>query len=195
MAAASEAHVGTNQNCATPMEVCARTSLKSMAAPKHQLSTAVHGSPFMPVKPVPDGYHTVTPYLSVSDAAKLLDFLKRAFDAKVNAMHRPDGKVAHAEVQIGDSKIMVADAHEASQAMPTVLYMYVESVDAMYQRAISAGGTSISQPTTQFYGDRHGGVKDPTGNMWWIATHVEDVPPDELQRRADEHAKQQAGGK
>ncbi len=149
----------------------------------------------MAVKPVPEGYHTVTPYLSVNDAEKLLDFLKQAFDAKAHVMQRPDGKIAHAEVQIGDSKIMVADAHQASQAMPSVLYMYVENVDAVYQRALAAGGTSISEPTTQFYGDRHGGVKDPEGNMWWIATHVEDVPPDELNRRAAEHAKKQAAGK
>jgi uncharacterized glyoxalase superfamily protein PhnB len=147
----------------------------------------------MAVKPIPDGYHTITPYLSVDGAAKLIEFLKQAFGATSKEMCRPDGKIAHAEVQIGDSKVMVADIPEPSKSMPGVIYMYVEDVDTVYQRAITAGGTSISQPTTQFYGDRHGGVKDPAGNLWWIATHVEDVSSEELQRRADAHAKKQSG--
>ena len=146
----------------------------------------------MAVKPVPDGYHTITPYLSVDGAAKLIEFLKQAFDAASKEMRRPDGKIADAEVQIGDSKVMVADAPEPSKSMPGVIYMYVEDVDTVY-RTIAAGGTSISEPTTQFYGDCHGGVKDPVGNMWGIATHVEDVSSEELQRRADAHAKKQSG--
>ncbi len=148
----------------------------------------------MAVKPIPEGYHTVTPYLTVDGAGKVIEFLKRAFDATSKEMLRPDGKIAHAEVQVGDSKVMVADVHDKAQAIPAVLYLYVDDVDSMYKRAIAAGGISISEPTTQFYGDRHGGVKDPAGNMWWIATHVEDVSSDELQRRADEYAKKQAGG-
>lgn len=139
----------------------------------------------MAVKPIPDGYHTVTPYLTVNDAAALLDFVQRAFGARVeHAMKGPDGRVAHADVVIGDSHVMLGQAGEAWKAMPANLYLYVPDCDAWFRRAVAAGGTPLQEPQTQFYGDRHGAIVDPCGNQWWIATHVEDVSNEELQRRA-----------
>jgi PhnB protein len=137
-----------------------------------------------PVKPIPDGYHTVTPYMVVSDASRQIDFVKRAFDAK--ELHRslgPDGKVAHAEVSVGDSRIMIGGARPGQPPIPCMLYLYVADTDAAYQRTIEAGATSVMAPANQFYGDRNGGVKDADGNQWWIATHVEDVSPEEIQKR------------
>jgi len=116
----------------------------------------------MAVKPIPDGYNTVTPYLMVRDAAKFIQFMSRVFGARtVEQIMRPDGRIGHTEILIG-----------------------VEDVDAAFERAVQAGGIVVSRPANQFYGDRSGGVKEPSGNTIWIATHVEDVAPDELQRRA-----------
>ena len=140
----------------------------------------------MAVKPIPEGHHTVTPYLAVQGAAKLLDFVKQAFDAKeMYCMRTPDGKIGHAQVRIGDSIVMLSDACGAWPAMPAALYLYVPDTDAVYRSALKAGATSLQEPANQFYGDRNAGVKDPCGNMWWIATHIEDVPPDEMSRRAE----------
>ena len=145
----------------------------------------------MPVKPVPDTYHAVTPYLIVKGAAQLVDFMKRAFGAKeVHLMQMPDGTIAHGDLAIGDSHVMLGEASGPWPAQSTSLYLYLPDCDAAYKQAIAAGGTSIQEPKTQFYGDRHGAVKDPCGNTWWIATHVEDVPPAELERRAAEAARQ-----
>ncbi len=139
----------------------------------------------MPVKPIPEGFHTVTPYLMVQGAQKLIEFLKQAFNAReTERMAQPDGTITHAEVRIGDSIIMLAEAAGQWKPMPTGIYLYVEDTDAIYQRALAAGATSIMEPADQFYGDRNAGVQDPSGNQWWIATHIEDVSPDELQRRA-----------
>jgi uncharacterized glyoxalase superfamily protein PhnB len=136
------------------------------------------------VKPVPDGFHTVTPYLVVEDAGKLIDFLTAAFDAEVHYAHRrPDGRIAHAEVRIGDSIVMMGSAQGDTKPMRTALYLYVLDCDALYHRALVAGGTSIGEPKDQFYGDRHGGIADPCGNIWWIASHIEDVSQEELARR------------
>lgn len=145
------------------------------------------------VKPIPEGYHTVTPYLTVDGAAKLLDFVKRTFDAEeLFRMETPDGKIGHAEVRIGDSVVMLADASTSDQGqpMPGLLNVYVEDADATYRRALDAGATSVREPADQFYGDRSGGVRDACGNQWWIATHIEDVPPDEMERRAKEAMQQ-----
>lgn len=140
----------------------------------------------MPVRAIPEGYHSITPYLTVTGAERLLDFLKKAFDAKETQppMRRPDGSIGHAEVIIGDSKVMLAEAREPWKPMQSALYLYVPDADAVYRRALGSGGTSLMEPATMFYGDRNAGVTDPVGNFWWIATHVEDVPPDELERRA-----------
>ena len=141
----------------------------------------------MAVKPKPDGYHTVTPYLVVEGAAALIDFLKSAFGAQ--EFHRfaaPGGRIGHAEVWIGDSAVMLGDARAEFQPMTAMLYLYVDDVDTLYQRALDAGAESVQPPADQFYGDRSAGVKDPCGNLWWMATHIEDVPGDELKRRAEE---------
>jgi PhnB protein len=141
----------------------------------------------MAVKPKPDGYHTVTPYLTVEGAEKLLEFVKQAFDAADahECMRRPDGSIHHAEIKIGDSIVMLADAKGQWQPRPSTLYLYVDDTDATYRRALEAGATSLMEPATQFYGDRNAGVQDPTGNYWWIATHLEDVSPEEMKRRAE----------
>jgi PhnB protein len=147
----------------------------------------------MAVKPVPDGYHTVTPYLTVADAAGQIDFLKRAFDGEQVFAHTDDqGNVRHAEVRIGDSIVMIGQAREPWTPKPGHFYLYVPNVDELYKRALTAGAKSISEPADQFYGDRHGGVEDSNGNTWWVATHIEDVSPEELQRRAAEAEKKQA---
>ena len=141
----------------------------------------------MGVNPIPEGYRTVTPYLVVEGAATVLDFVKQAFGAEEKfRMEAPDGKIGHAEAQIGDSMVMLGDAGEEHPAMPAMIHLYVEDCDATYERALAAGGTSEREPTDQFYGDRSAGVRDSTGNLWWIATHVEDVPEDELARRMEE---------
>ena len=139
----------------------------------------------MAVQPIPEGYHTLTPYLSVDGAAKLIDFLQAAFGAsELYRMSRPDGAVGHAELQVGDSRLMLSEAMPEWPAHPVTLYVYVTDVDTAFARAVAAGATVMNEPTDQFYGDRSGGVRDFAGNQWWIATHVEDVAPEELERRA-----------
>ncbi len=134
---------------------------------------------------MPDGYHSVTPYLIVERVAKLIDFLKVAFEAKETDRHaNPDGTIMHAVVRIGDSIIMMGEPTGEFKPMPGSIYLYVNDTDAVYMRALQAGGTSIMEPADQFYGDRNAGVKDSSGNLWWIATYQEDVPPDELAKRA-----------
>jgi len=136
-------------------------------------------------RPVPDGFHTVTPYLVVEDAGRLIDFLTAAFAATVLGSHRrPDGKIAHAEVRVGDSILMMGSVQADTKPIPAALYMYVPDCDAVYRQALAAGGRSIAEPKDQFYGDRHGGIIDPSGNTWWLATHIEDVSEQELARRA-----------
>ena len=140
----------------------------------------------MAVKSIPDGYHSVTPYLVVQKAGTLLDFLKQAFDAQelFPPMTRPDGTIMHAEVRIGDSVVMLGEPGDEVTPMPGSIYLYVNNTDAVYTRALQAGATSLMEPADQFYGDRNAGVQDPVGNRWWIATHQEDVSPEELAKRA-----------
>jgi uncharacterized glyoxalase superfamily protein PhnB len=136
------------------------------------------------VKPVPEGYRTVTPYLIVQDATALLEFVRKVFNAKVVEEHRtPEGNVVHADFMIGDSHVMAAQGNERWRATPGTILLYVEDADATYKAALDAGGVSVQEMTTQFYGDRSGGVQDPAGVTWWISTHVEDVPREELERR------------
>ena len=146
----------------------------------------------MAVKPIPDGFHTVTPYLVVPGVAKLLDFLQQAFAAEeIVRMPRPDGAIMHAEVKIGDSIVMMGEPMGDHTPMPGSIYLYVHDADTVYRRALQAGATSTMEPADQFYGDRSAGVKDPAGNQWWIATHKEDVPPAELAKRAEAFMQQQ----
>lgn len=148
----------------------------------------------MPVKAIPDGYHSLTPYIISTDAPKLLKFLKEAFGATelFPPMTLPDGTIKHAELKVGDSPVMIAQA--CGEAKPTsfMLYFYVEDVDAVYKKAVQSGGTSIKEPEDQFYGDRSGGVIDPVGNQWWIATHKEDVTPEECEQRMKAAYKEKA---
>jgi PhnB protein len=147
----------------------------------------------MAVKPIPDGFHTVTPYLIVDNPGEVIDFLKKAFDAQeIYAMRDAAGNVRHAEVKVGNSILMLGGARGEWHARPGNFYLYVEDVDSVYKKAVAAGGKSIGEPTNQFYGDRHGGVTDSQGNSWWIATHVEDVSSEELERRAKEAEQKQA---
>ncbi len=140
----------------------------------------------MAVKPIPDGYHTITPYVVVEGAAKFIEFLKQAFDAQVQVrMDMPGGKVAHCEVRLGDSVLMLGDANPQTPPQSVSVYLYVPDVDATHRRAVQAGAKSVVEPSNQFYGDRNSRVRDAWGNTWGIATHVEDVPPEELKRRAE----------
>ncbi|HYH05906.1 MAG TPA: VOC family protein [Thermoanaerobaculia bacterium] len=139
------------------------------------------------VRAIPEGYHTVTPYLMVDDLGRLVEFVERAFGATTFELLRDnEGKPRHAEVQIGDSRVMLGQARDEWPARQSTLYLYVEDTDAMYRDAMAAGAKTIMEPVNQFYGDRNAGVEDPAGNLWWIATHVEDVSPKEMERRLAE---------
>ena len=155
------------------------------------------------VKPIPEGYHAVTPYLCVAGAAEALDFYKRAFGAsEIMRMPGPDGKVGHAEIGIGGSRIMLADefpgmdfrSPRAHGGTAVHLHVYVEDADARVEQAVGAGATLKRPVQDQFYGDRLGTVEDPFGHVWHFATHKEDLTPDELARRAAEAMKKQAAG-
>jgi len=146
----------------------------------------------MAVKPIPDGYHSVTPYLIVDDAARAIEFYKKAFSAvELMRMPAPGGKIGHAEIRVGDSPIMLADespemGHRSARTLggsPISLMVYVEDVDARVAQAVAAGGKLVRPVANQFYGDRSGGVDDPFGYHWYLATHVEDVPPEEMKKR------------
>jgi PhnB protein len=137
-------------------------------------------------RPIPEGYHSVTPYLMVIGADKLIEFTQRAFGAEELMRHSTsEGRVMHAEVKIGDSRIMLAEACGKSSPMPAMIHLYVHDADATYRAALEAGATSLQEPADQFYGDRSGGVKDACGNHWWIAAHKEDLSPEEMQERIE----------
>ncbi len=135
----------------------------------------------------PAGYHSVTPSLSLRDPKRFLDFARRAFGAEVPVeMNMPDGSLMHAEVKIGDSNIMVGSVMPNSPEALGSLYLYLEDVDAIYQRALAAGATSVSAPENMFWGDRSATVTDPAGNSWMISTVVEQLTPDEMRKRSDD---------
>lgn len=145
------------------------------------------------VKPIPDGYHSATPYLTIKNAADAIEFYKRAFGAIEDMrMTDPRGRVGHAEIRIGDSKIMLCDEFPemnmrgpvALGGSPVTIHLYVEDVDALARQAVAAGGQLVRPVEDQFYGDRGAKLIDPFGHVWWIATHKEDVAPEELRRRA-----------
>lgn len=145
------------------------------------------------VKSIPDNYNSVTPYLIVDGAARAIEFYKQAFGATETVrMDGPDGRIGHAEIKIGDSHIMLADEHPEMGARgpqtiggsPVSLLLYVEDVDATVNRAVEAGAKLTRPVKDQFYGDRTGGLEDPFGHAWYVATHVEDVAPEEMRKRA-----------
>jgi uncharacterized glyoxalase superfamily protein PhnB len=139
----------------------------------------------MPVKPIPEGYGTVTPYLTVADARKQIEFLMQAFGAVITeSLHEDEnGAIRHAELRIGNSMLMIGQARDQWKPMPSAFYLYVPDCDATYKQALRTGAKSLMEPGDRFYGNREAGVEDFAGNYWWIATHVEDVTPEEMQRR------------
>jgi PhnB protein len=145
------------------------------------------------VKPIPEGYHTATPYLIVNGAARAIEFYSKAFAASETLrMAQPDGKIGHAEIKIGDSTIMLADefpqmgarSPQSIGGSPVSILLYVEDVDRVVGQAVAAGA-KVSRPVEdKFYGDRMGGLTDPFGHQWYVATHIEDVSPEEMRKRA-----------
>src|SRR5437016_13826804 len=136
------------------------------------------------VNPIPQSYGTVTAYLIVDGVPRLIDFLKDTFHAEERGrINDKENHVGHAEIKIGTSIVMMADSTPQYRPIPSQLYVYVDNVDDTYRRGLKAGGTSEQEPTTQFYGDRTAAVKDPTGNVWWIASRVEEVPSEEMEKR------------
>jgi len=149
----------------------------------------------MPVSPIPDGYHSVTPYITVRGGAKALEFYKAAFGAtEIMRFSGPDGSVAHAEIQIGNSRVMLGDENpafgnhspESLGGASGGLCVYLPDVDAAFAKAVTAGAKAFKPVQDQFYGDRSGSVIDPFGHVWTLATHIEDVSLDEMQRRCAE---------
>ncbi|HTW38392.1 MAG TPA: hypothetical protein VMD49_07480 [Steroidobacteraceae bacterium] len=136
------------------------------------------------VKPVPEGYQSVIPYFAVAEPKVLLEFIEAAFGAAVTlTMRQPDGTLQHAEARLGDCTLMMG---RSPSSRPNTLYMYVADVDAVYRRAMAAPGAakSLREPTNEWYGDRSAGVEDSQGNQWWLASHIEDLSPEELESRA-----------
>jgi PhnB protein len=147
----------------------------------------------MAVKPIPEGYHSITPYLAVEDAGKAIDFYKEAFGAEeLMRMPGPDGKIAHAEIQIGDSKLMLSDPFEQSSVQPPAerggttgsIFLYVDDVDSTFEQATEAGATVTSPLEDMFWGDRFGTVTDPFGHVWSMATHKEDLTEEQMAERS-----------
>ncbi|ANY86940.1 MULTISPECIES: VOC family protein [Pseudomonas] len=148
----------------------------------------------MAVKPIPEGQHSITPYLAINDAAKAIEFYKKAFGAvEMFRLDAPGGRVGHAELKIGDSSVMLGDPCDmeggltASQKLAGAavgLHLYVEDCDKVYAQALAAGATQVYEVKDQFYGDRSGTLKDPFGNMWFVSTHKEDLTPEEIRDRA-----------
>ena len=157
----------------------------------------------MGAKPIPDGYHSVTPVLAVEDASAAIEFWKRAFGAKERMrMDGPGGTIAHAELEVGDSLIMTSDQFPQSSTTPpgqlggtsSAVFLFVEDVDAVVQTAVDAGAELTMPVEDMFWGDRFGQVRDPFGHVWQIATHIEDVPPEEMERRGREAMAALGGG-
>lgn len=152
------------------------------------------------VNPIPTGYHTVTPYLVLSNAARAIEFYTKAFGAKeISRMGGPDGKIGHAELQIGDSIIMISDEMMSARSpqslggSPVSIFLYVDDVDTVFGNAVSAGAKADMQPADMFWGDRYGKMTDPFGHQWSVATHIEDLTPEEMGKRAQEAMAQMAG--
>jgi PhnB protein len=155
----------------------------------HREHNGFHQEEEMPVKPIPEGYHSVQPYLMFKDSAAAIEFYKKAFNATERfRMNGPTGQIGHAEIQIGDSVLMMADESPAMdawsidhfQGSPVSFLVYVEDCDALYRQAVEAGGEGFREPADQPYGDRMSGVKDPFGYRWFLATHIRDVSPEAM---------------
>lgn len=144
-------------------------------------------NPSKVVKPLPDGYASVTPWIISRNSAALIEFLEQAFQAEELArVYVGEGVIGHAEVRIGDAVVMMFDAKPEWPDSPAYLRLYVEDCDAVYQQALAAGAVSVTEPTSLFFGDRVGRVRDPFGNLWWIQTRLEDLTPEEMERRAQD---------
>lgn len=148
-------------------------------------------------QPIPNGFHSITPFIIVKDAEKWLAFVEKAFNGETTFMLKHEsgpykGKVMHATTKIGDSCIMVSEAMDNYPANTAMLYLYVNDVDETYAQALEAGAEKVREPLTEFYGDRSGGLKDKWGVQWWVATHVEDVEGEELEKRAREFEQKMA---
>lgn len=148
----------------------------------------------MTVKPIPDGYHSITPYLMIKGASEAIEFYKRAFGAtEIFRLSHPNGQIGHAEIKIGDSSVMLADPCEQGTfrtpqslgGSSVALHVYVQDVDAQFAQAVSAGAKAVKPVFDQFYGDRTGTLQDPFGHIWFLATHKEDIAPEEINRRAE----------
>jgi PhnB protein len=152
------------------------------------------------VRPIPEGYHSITPQITCRDAAKAIEFYKNVFGAvELSRMPDPSGRIMHAELRIGDSRLMLNDEIPGMAVAPTTaaihshsLFIYTEDVDSVYKRAVKAGGRADMQPSDMFWGDRYGTFTDPFGHQWGVATHIEDVAPAEMQRRFEEMTKQKS---
>ncbi|MCS4310972.1 PhnB protein [Pseudomonas sp. SJZ103] len=147
----------------------------------------------MSVKPIPEGYHSVTPYMGIDKASEAIEFYKKAFGAtQIMRLDMPDGRVGHAELRIGDSAIMLGTpCDQMSLGNPTestsvALHLYVNDVDAQFKQAVAAGASVVSEPEDRFYGDRSGSVKDPYGHLWYLATRKEDLSEEQIRQRAME---------
>jgi PhnB protein len=147
---------------------------------------------------IPEGFHTATPYLMVKDATNAIDFYQKAFGAIIlERLEGPDGRVMHAEIKIGDSPVMIGEHHDVAslreQSLPPVsIYLYVEDADATASQAVAAGAKELYPVEEKFYGNREGGIEDPFGITWWIATRVQSLSSDELQQRTSDYMKQRA---
>jgi uncharacterized glyoxalase superfamily protein PhnB len=149
------------------------------------MATKLRGEEAAEVRPIPEGYHTVTPWIVVRGVAPLIAFLKKAFGAEeIARIENEDGTIGHAEVRVGDSVVMMFDAKPEWPDTPAFLRLYVEDADVAFKRAVAAGGTPVTEVKQLFFGDRVGRVQDPAGNIWWIQTHVEDLEPREMEKRA-----------
>lgn len=158
----------------------------------------------MAVKPIPEGFHTLTPHLVVRDASRAIEFYKKAFGANMLGVHKaPDGKIMHASLQIGDSMLMLNDEFPQGTPSPNSpgggtsvsIFLYVDNVDALFNKAVSAGATVEMPLENMFWGDRFGSIKDPFGHLWSLATHIEDVTSEELEKRGKAFAAQMASSR
>ena len=141
----------------------------------------------MAVKPIPEGYSNVIPYIICKDSEKIIDFCREVFGARISDMSKlDDGTIVHATIHIRDSAVMFSEASGKYPAMPAMVNIYFEDVDSVYKKAIAAGAKPIKEPANEFYGDRSAGVMDISGNQWWFATHIEDVSAEEISKRHKE---------